>query len=549
MKHISIIPGFCRRIFFAAALISAFLFLHAQVSDALGIPGNPSTGKDSIAEKYGNTITASDLSRHLHVIASDEYEGRETGKKGQKMTAEYLAAHFKNSGLAPVNGGYFQEFPLRIQYPEGVNFTLNGKEYKFLKDFYFMRGFEDTTLSTAEIVFAGFGIEDEKYTDYPQKNMPDLKGKVVMYFAGEPFNEKKEISLITGSKKPSEWTTNWRLKLEKAKEKGAVAALIISPDINKNIEMMRHFIEMPSMKLESEEEPSRQVLPNFTISEEMADAIFSPGKITSAQLRKKIVKRKKTKTIAAKADIFIGMQRKTERLTSENVIGFIEGTDRKEELLIVTAHYDHLGKNDTTVYNGADDDGSGTVALLELAEAFSMAKKEGYGPRRSILFMPVAGEEKGLLGSQYYTDKPLFPLGKTIADLNIDMIGRLDEKHKDNSNYVYLIGSDKLSTELHKISEDANNRYTKLDLDYTFNDPADKNRFYYRSDHYNFAKNNIPVIFYFNGVHEDYHKPTDEVSKINFEKMEKITRLVFYTAWDLSNRNERIVVDVKSDFK
>lgn len=511
--------------------------------------GGGKTGADSTAEKYGNTITAQDLSKHLHVIASDEYEGRETGKKGQKMAADYLATHFKNSGLAPVNGNYFQEFPLKIQYPEGVNFILNSKEYKFLKDFYFMRGFEDTTLQTKEIVFIGYGINDEKYSDFPEKNMPDVKGKVVMYFWGEPYNEKKEISLLTGNKKFSEWTTNWRLKLEKAKENGAIAALIISPDIKKNIEMMRHFIETPSMKLDSEEEPSRTVLPNFTISQEMADIILSSAKITSGKLRKKINKRKKTRTVTAKADIVIEMNRKTEKLTSENVLGYIEGSDLKDELLILTAHYDHLGKNDTTVYNGADDDGSGTVALLELAEAFSLAKKEGKGPRRSILIMPVAGEEKGLLGSQYYTDKPLFPLEKTIADLNIDMIGRLDEKHKDNSNYVYLIGADKLSTELHKISENANTTYTKLDLDYTFNDPADKNRFYYRSDHYNFAKNNIPVIFYFNGVHEDYHKETDEVSKINFEKMEKITRLVFYTAWDLANRNDRIVVDVKNDFK
>lgn len=507
------------------------------------------TGKDSIAEKYASTITAMELSKHLHIIASDEYEGRETGKKGQKMAAEYLSAQFKNSGLSPVAGNYFQEFQLKIQHPQGVNFILNSKEYKFLKDYYFMRGFGDTTMQISEIVFIGFGIEDDNYSDYSAKNLPDLKGKVVMYLSGEPYNEKKEVSLLTGNKQLSEWSSNWRLKLEKAKEKGAAAVLIISPDIKMSIKTMRHSIETPSMQLDSEAGFGRSVLPNFTISREMADIILSRNNFTSGKLSAKINKKKKTKTLISKADILIGMNRKTEKLSSENVLGFIEGTDLKDEILILTAHYDHLGIRDTVVYNGADDDGSGTVALLELANAFSEAKKDGKGPRRSILIMPVAGEEKGLLGSQYYTDKPLFPLDKTIANLNIDMIGRKDEKHKDNSNYVYLIGADKLSTDLHKISENANSLYTKLDLDYTFNDPADKNRFYYRSDHYNFAKNNIPIIFYFNGVHEDYHKASDEVSKIDFEKIEKITRLVFYTAWDLANRDERIKVDVKNNFK
>jgi Zn-dependent M28 family amino/carboxypeptidase len=162
-----------------------------------------------------------------------------------------------------------------------------------------------------------------------------------------------------------------------------------------------------------------------------------------------------------------------------------------------------------------------------------------------MLFMAVSGEEKGLLGSAYYAENPVFPLNNTVCDLNIDMIGRLDEKHEKTPDYIYLIGSDKLSSELHKISELANKTYTQLELDYTYNDEKDKNRYYYRSDHYNFAKKGIPVIFYFNGVHADYHKETDETEKINFEKMEKITRLVFFTAWELANRKERIAVDSK----
>src|SRR5690606_32792975 len=228
---------------------------------------------------------------------------------------------------------------------------------------------------------------------------------------------------------------------------------------------------------------------------------------------------------------------------AHNVLAYIEGSDLNEELIVLTAHYDHIGEHEGKVFNGADDDGSGTVAIMEIAEAFIKAKKEGNGPRRSILIMNVSGEEKGLLGSKFYADYPVFPLENTVANLNIDMIGRLDKKHADNENYIYIIGSNMLSDELHEINEHANTTYTQLELDYEFNKKDDPNRYYYRSDHYNFAKNNVPVIFYFNGVHEDYHKETDTVDKIIFSKMEKITRLVFHTAWELANRDKRIVVN------
>jgi len=228
---------------------------------------------------------------------------------------------------------------------------------------------------------------------------------------------------------------------------------------------------------------------------------------------------------------------------SENVLAFIEGTEKPKEIIVISAHLDHVGTKDGEIYNGADDDGSGTVAILEIAEAFKKAAKRGNKPKRSVLFLHVTGEEKGLLGSKYYTENPIFPLANTVCNLNIDMIGRVDKFHKTDSNYVYLIGSDKLSTELHQISESVNNKFTNINLDYKYNSDDDPNRFYYRSDHYNFAKHNIPVIFYFNGTHEDYHKPTDTPDKINYELLEKRTRLIFHTAWELANRKERIVVD------
>ena len=230
---------------------------------------------------------------------------------------------------------------------------------------------------------------------------------------------------------------------------------------------------------------------------------------------------------------------------SENVVAYIKGSEKSDEIIIISAHLDHIGvSSDGQINNGADDDGSGTVAILEIAEAFKAAVDAGHRPKRSILFLHVTGEELGLYGSRYYTDvDPIFPLKNTVADLNIDMIGRVDAKHENNRNYIYLIGSNKLSTELHNISEAVNKTYFNLELDYTYNDDNDPNRFYYRSDHYNFAKNNIPVIFYFNGTHADYHKPTDTPDKIQYDLLETRTRLVFCTAWELANRAQRIVVD------
>jgi len=228
---------------------------------------------------------------------------------------------------------------------------------------------------------------------------------------------------------------------------------------------------------------------------------------------------------------------------SENIWAFIEGSEKPNEVIVISAHYDHVGIKNGEIYNGADDDGSGTVALLEIAQAFQTAKKEGNGPKRSILFLHVTGEEHGLLGSSYYTQNPLFPLANTITNINIDMIGRHDEFHNDSSNYVYLIGSDYLSSDLFNICEDANKNYVKLFLDYKYNDRADPNRFYYRSDHYNFAKNGIPSVFLFSGVHADYHKATDEVDKIEFDALAKRTQLAFTIAWELANRENRPFVD------
>ena len=240
---------------------------------------------------------------------------------------------------------------------------------------------------------------------------------------------------------------------------------------------------------------------------------------------------------------FLNAKRNENLPDSENIWAYIEGSEKPNEVIVISAHYDHIGIENGEIFNGADDDGSGTVALLEIAQAFQIAKKEGNGPKRSILFLHVTGEEHGLLGSSYYSEHPLFPLANTITDINIDMIGRHDEFHNDSSDYVYLIGSDYLSTDLYNICEDVNKKYVNLFLDYKFNDRKDPNRFYYRSDHYNFAKNGIPSVFLFNGVHADYHKASDEVDKIEFEALKKRTQLAFSIAWEIANRENRPAVD------
>ncbi len=234
---------------------------------------------------------------------------------------------------------------------------------------------------------------------------------------------------------------------------------------------------------------------------------------------------------------------------SENVLAFIEGSEKPEEIIVISAHLDHLGVNDDgQINNGADDDGSGTVAIMEIAQAFNNAKKDGYGPKRSILFLHLTAEEIGKKGSEFYVNHPAFPLKNTITDLNIDMIGRVDKNHTNNKNYIYLIGSDRLSKELHYISEKVNKNYTNIYLDYRYNVEGERNNYYSRSDHYNFAKYGIPVIFYFNGEHNDYHKPTDTPDKIDYKLLEKRTKLIFATAWQIANQEHRLTTDENNKF-
>lgn len=540
-----------RIIFVLAMLISTSVFAQIPPQEAIR---NIEPAKEEVREnedvskEYAQTITSTDLRQILTIIASDEMEGRETASVGQKKAEAFIVSKLQSFGIKPIDkegvtNGYLQTMPFTKEEWGEVAFMANDKEFKHLRDFYCFRSANNHLPMTSadEIVFLGYGIDDEAYSDY--KGV-DVKGKVIMILSGEPTKSNGK-SWITDTKEPSTWTSNWKKKLGIAKDNGVKAILVIDPDAGKNIGRYRRYLVEPSISVGAPSEDKIPVANNFYISPDMARALIGKNGKKLTRTRKKITKEGKPHSFTVPCSLSMTQKKKQELIESTNIMAFIEGSDEvlKEEIVVISAHYDHLGKRGNDIYNGADDNGSGTTALIELAQAYAKAAKDGNGPRRSVLLMWLTGEEKGLLGSEYYVNNPIFPLENTIVDVNVDMIGRVDEKHADNPKYIYVIGADRLSTELHEINEAANKKYTQLKLDYTFNEENDPNRYYYRSDHYNFAKLGIPAVFYFSGVHDDYHEITDTVDKIQFEKMETIARLVFHTSWELANRDKRIIVD------
>ena len=485
--------------------------------------------KDKSAATAAATITVEDMKKHLYIIAGKEMEGRDTPSPGLEKAADYIENHFKSLGLTPGNNGsYRQTYPLYKDSMLSAAMKVNGAVLELNKDFQPQASNYAAEMRFSEVVFAGYGISDGAVRD----DYKDLKvaGKLVLIVDGTPADYKPSQ---TGGASPGSAFG----KMNAALSKGAVAVLVIysnyprkTMNINSNWSPFSYKPSLPPF--------------TFTISPAVAEKIMGED-------GKNILDKLKAGTATAKtypAEIDLTYSKITKTNSASNVLGIVEGTDLKDEYVFITAHFDHLGKRDTVIYYGADDDGSGTVGVLEMAEAFAKAKQEGKGPRRTMVFMAVSGEEKGLWGSGYYANHPIFPLNKTTVDLNIDMIGRSDSsRHKgDSANYVYVVGDDKISTDLKIISEAANNLYTKMELDYKFNDPKDPNRIYFRSDHYNFAEKGVPIIFYYDGMlRADYHRPTDTPDKINYPLLVKRTQLVFYTAWEMANRNEMLKRDLK----
>lgn len=531
--------------------ILAFLLLSfnisAQYTSGVSTPDTTIAriiDESDLSVKYANTITAKDLKVHLDTLSSDAFEGRETGTPGIDKAAEYISDYLGTLDLPKIGdeSSYFQN--VQITFTRGSNNELfvNGDRFKHLWDYLSFPGRNKSLpdFSTDEVIFLGYGIDDPRYSDY---RGIDVKDKVIMIYDGEPINQDS-ISVITKSKQLSHWSNSWRNKLIAARNNGVKLVMIISDDIKSELSENRNKLLGGSMALGDKSQFKEPFANSISISTNIAKEIMSTDLAEVIKIRDQIKAKGKAKQKALKANLEFKQEITRNLLEGVNIMGFIEGSSKKDEIVIVSAHFDHVGKRGDETFNGANDNASGTSTVLEIAEAFAEAKKNGEGPKRSVLCLLVSGEEKGLLGSAYYTDKPVFPLENTVVDINVDMVGRSDIKYENDPDYIYVIGSDRLSTDLHKINESANQRYTQLTLDYTYNSASDPNRYYFRSDHYNFAEKGIPAIFFFNGTHADYHRPSDTAEKINFDQMRKTGQLIFHTAWELSNREDRIRVDV-----
>ena len=478
-----------------------------------------SNAQNDILLNASNSIKIDELKEKLYIYSSDEFEGRGTPSKGQELAVEYLANHYKNLGIPSVKkNSYLQAVPLQLESKPDISLSISDNNFTYYDDYISYSNGADMNYDSVDMIFVGYGIDDPKYSDYNDK---DVKGKIVVVSGGEPLN-KDEDYFINGNNK-SKWSNSREeisLKKNVAKRKGALAMILVDESLHRKYRYRYQYSDSGKgeqrMALGNDQENNFQVL------------LFS----------------KKHKEFLFDDDLRLTMKFKknVRKFTADNVVAYIKGSEFPDEYIILTAHLDHVGIQNGEIYNGADDDGSGTVAMLEIAEAFTLAKEQGYGPKRSIVFLHVTAEERGLLGSQYYTDyEPLVPLKQTIANLNMDMMGRADPNRGiRNLNYIYIIGSDILSNDLHDINMEANSNYANLELDFRFNDINDPNQFYYRSDHFHFVKNNIPAIFYFSGVHEDYHQPTDTAEKILYDVYKKRVKLIFHTAWGLANRDDKI---------
>ena len=490
-----------------------------------------------------NDITTTELRKHLSFLASTELGGRYTLSPSLPIAARYLATRLQAWGYRPGgdNSTYLQHFDLVSSKPKpdecSLTISANGKsaDYKF-GDF-FSQDAKDGS-ANGQLVFLGYGISapSQHHDDYAGI---DVKGKIVLILGdGAP----KDVD-------PSRLTDDEHS--EGAARAHGAAGFMTLPG-HRYLRFMRNpqFTELAarrgSVRLEKTVEGK---LPTIVLGPDVAEKLLPEFGLNYQELLDQSSKGDTVTPKVLDATVKYQVAVDATKATSQNVVGILEGSDPKlkSEYVTFSAHYDHLETRDGRIYPGADDDGSGTSAVLTIAHALA-----GAHPKRSVMIIFHAGEELGLLGSRYNTDfAPAVPLNDIVADLNIDMIGRskpagyTDDKDKNltDANTVYLVGADRISKELNRISEQTNQEFEKLKLNYLYNDPRNEERIYYRSDHWNYAKHGIPIIFYFDGTHVDYHQPTDTIDKIDFQKMEKITRLVLETGWRLANMDHRLALD------
>ncbi len=541
-----------KRFFLAAALLLCALATPLTLSSAQGNHGEAKPAATG-SGRFGNVdaIKAAELKEYLYFVASDEMEGRDTPSRGLDMTAEFLASKLAGWGVKPggTDGTYLQKFALtsRRVLPEQSSASVNGRSFKIGEEF-IARPYAGQ--ASGRIVYVGHGhiIKAKNINAYQGV---DVKGKTMLVVDGFPKGVTYQD--IRGKKPGEDYDTPETY----ARAHGAKGIIYIPGSSTLTFWESRYksFINPSRLTMERPQQ-SGEDIPVLYASEKMVKAILEDEKLDYETVRKQASEG----ALGEAFDLSPGKQAsfevtvKIEKAMTQNVVGIIEGADPvlKKEYVAVGAHYDHVGMRQSgagdRIFNGADDDGSGTVATLAIAGALSRGAER---PKRSVIFVWHAGEEKGLWGSEYFTENPPVPINQIIAQLNIDMIGRSKKAVDANPanrdltgpNGIYVIGSKLMSTDLGNLSEEVNNSYLKLDFNYKYDAPNDPERFFFRSDHYNYAKRGIPIIFYFSGVHEDYHRPSDHADKIDYGKLEKVTRAIYAMMWRLANAPTRPKVD------
>jgi Zn-dependent M28 family amino/carboxypeptidase len=515
------------------------------------------------ARRLADQITAAQLKDYLYFVASDEMEGRDTPSRGLDITAKFLATHLSRWGLKPAgdNGTYFQRIAMqRVKLdPANTRAEVGGQTFGFGEDL-LAQPIAGTV--TAPLVYVNHGWVIKGKNIDPYQGI-DVKDKIVVVLGGG-LPKGVTFAELSAGKQGVDWITPNAY----AETHGAKAVIAIP---NKQVltnwpRLSQNLTTGGSLTVEKFKKAGEGAkIPSVTISEKALNALLQGETQTAATLlNREQAEGVKAFDFSAGKKVTLTVATKTEQVYTQNVVAIAEGRDSvlKNEYVAIGSHYDHVGtgapggagrapslKGDTgdNIWNGADDDASGTVAMLAIAETLS----KNPPPKRSVLFVWHCGEEKGLWGSRYFVENPTVPLANIVTQINLDMIGRSRPEGDANPanaklagpNEIYVIGSKMMSTQLGELSENTNHAYLNLKLNYLYDDPKDPNRFFYRSDHYNYAKNGIPIIFYFDGEHEDYHRPGDHPDKIDYPKMEKVVRTIFVTMWELASVPVRPRVD------
>ncbi len=541
------------RRFLAVFILTSVLILPFPGSNAQR-KSDRSRKPDVTSVRGVERITSEQIKDYLYFIAADEMEGRDTPSRGLDITAKFLATNLALWKLKPAgdNGTFFQRIALRSEMieKEQTRVELNGQPLTFGVDYIPLARSADVS---APVVFAGNGwfVKSKNIDSY--KGI-DAKGKIAVVFGPVNGLPRGLRNTDLAGKRGEDWMN----ATDYAMRQGAVATVIV-PDFQflanweRNRQRMTERGALTVEKFQTVQEPQ---LPGIIASPRLANLLLQGEQPNATSIFEAASAGEMPApfSLSRQKNMRITIAGDNEKISTQNVVAVFEGSDPvlKDEYVALGAHYDHVGigapVNGDAIYNGADDDGSGTTALLAIAEALAKAPTR---PKRSVLFVWHSGEEKGLWGSRYFTEHPTVPLDKIVTQINLDMIGRSkgvgDTNPRNRSltgpNEIYVIGSKMMSSELGELVETVNKEYLNLTYNSLYDDLSDPNRFFFRSDHYNYARKGIPIVFFFDGEHEDYHRPGDSPDKIDYQKMEKVTRTVYMTLWEIANRTTRPKVD------